>query len=150
MGFIGDMNSSFTRNENQESAPPLWSIGLTMLVIVCAPLILYSFAPTGPLREGDTVFSNGQQRAKIMKPVSHMRNPSDDTCLLDPNSPLIILQAPHDHVNGAFVAEVQGNPSGEWPFCQVHTEVLIELHQIFQKPAVFEAVRETMMRFFGR
>ena len=130
--------------------PPLWSIGMAVGIILLAPLALHSLAPEGPFRVGDTVFSDGQQRAQITKPVSGMRNPSDDTCLLDPNSPLIILQAPHDYVNGAFVAEVQGNPSDEWPFCQVHTEVLIERHQIFQKPAALEAVRETMMRFFDR
>jgi len=137
-------------SDHTHTEPPLWSIGFTMLVIVCTPLILYSFAPTGPLREGDTVFSNGQQRAQITKPVLGLRNPSDDTCLLDPNSPLIILQAPQDHVNGAFVAEVQGHPSDEWPFCPVHTEVVLATHQIFQKPAAFEVAQQTIRRLFDR
>lgn len=121
-----------------------------MLVIVCAPIILYSFAPTGPLREGDTVFSDGQQQAQITKSVSGKWNPSDDTCLLDPDSPLIILHAPQDHVGGVFLAEVQGNPSGDWPFCPVHTEVRLGTHQVFQKPAAFEFVREAITRFFGQ
>jgi len=136
-------------SDQSRAEPPLWSIGLTMLMIVCAPIILYSFAPTGPLREGDTVFSDGQQRAQIAKLVSGKWNPSDNTCLLDPNSPLIILHAPHDHVDGVFLAEVQGNPSGDWPFCPVHTEVRLEAHQVFQKPAAFEFVREALTRLFG-
>lgn len=144
------MNTSPTPHEHNHSEPPLWSIGLTMLVIVCAPIILYSFAPTGPLREGDTVFSDGQQHARITQPVSGKWNPADDTCLLDPDSPLIILHAPHDHVDGVFLAEVQGNPSGDWPFCPVHTEVQIGTHQVFQKPAAFDFVREAIMRLFGQ
>ena len=150
IGAVEEMSTSSASHEHNHSEPPLWSIGLTMLVIVCAPIILYSFAPTGPLREGDTVFSDGQQRAHITKPVSHMRNPSDDTCLLDPNSPLIILHAPHDHVDGTFLAEVQGNPSGDWPFCQVHTEVRLSTYQVFQKPAIFDIPREAITRFLGR
>jgi len=137
-------------SDHTHTEPPLWSIGIAVAIILVTPLVLYSLAPTGPFRENDTVFSNGQQRAQITKPVPSLRDPSDNTCMLDPNSPLIILQAPQNHVNGSFVAEVQGNPSGEWPFCQVHTEVLLGTHQVFQKPAVFEAIRETMMRLFDR
>jgi hypothetical protein len=128
--------------------PPLWSIGLAVAVVLCVPLILYSFAPTGPLREADTVFSDGQQHARINKPVSSLLSPSDTTCLLDPNSPLIIIQSPSDQTDGSFIAEVQGNPSEEWPFCPAHTEVVLGTHQVFQQPALFGAVRETLSRFF--
>ena len=130
------------------SEPPLWSIGTAVVIILVTPLALYSLAPDGPFREGDTVFSDGQQRAQISKPASSRRNPSDETCLLDPNSPLIILQAPHDHSNGSLVAHVQGNPSEEWPFCPVHTEVVLATHQVFQKPMLFGVVRETLAKLF--
>lgn len=118
-----------------------------MVIILLAPLVLYSLAPTGPIREGDTVFSEGEQRARFATPA---RDKSDETCLLDPNSPLIIVHAPHEHADASIIAEVQGNPSGEWPFCPVHTEVVLETHQVFQKPESLTAVRELLLRWFGR
>lgn len=129
------------------SEPPLWSIGIAIAIILLAPLVLYSLAPTGPFREGDTVFSEGQQRARF---VTSARDKSDETCLLDPNSPLIILHPPNEQADSSIIAEVQGNPSGEWPFCPVHAEVALETHQVFQKPESFTAVRELLLRWFGR
>jgi hypothetical protein len=120
---------------------------LAVAVILGAPLVLYSLAPPGPIREGDTVFSEGQQQARFTTPA---RAKSDETCLLDPNSPLIIIHAPNEHGDSSITAEVQGNPSGGWPFCPVHTEVLLEIRQVFQKPAMLSGVREMLMRWFGR
>lgn len=137
-------------SDHTHTEPPLWSIGIAVVLILVTPLVLYSLAPTGPLREGDTVFSDGEQRARISKPVSTRLNPSDDTCLLDPSSPLIILQTPSGQAGDSFVAHVQGNPSDEWPFCPVHTEVLLGTHQVFQKPAALSAVREILLRWFMR
>lgn len=74
----------------------------------------------------------------------------NDTCLLDPNSPLIVIHAPSDQPDGAMTAQVQGNPSGEWPFCPLHAEVQFRVHQVFQKPAMFSAVREMLVRWFAR
>ena len=142
------MSPSSAAGDRSHNEPPLWSIGAAVVIILATPLVLYSLAPDGPFREGDTVFSDGQQRAQISKPASSRRNPLDETCLLDPNSPLIILQAPHDHSNGSFVAHVQGNPSEEWPFCPVHTEVMLETHQVFQKPMLFGIVGETLAKLF--
>lgn len=135
------------KNDGNSSEPPLWSIGIAMAIILLAPLVLYSLAPTGPIREGDTVFSEGQQRARFATPA---RDKSDETCLLDPNSPLIIVHAPNEQTDPSIIAEVQGNPSGEWPFCPVHTEVILETHQVFQKPESFTAVRALLLKYFGR
>jgi hypothetical protein len=115
-------------------------------VILGTPLVLYSLAPPGPIREGDTVFSEGQQQARFATPA---RDKSDETCLLDPNSPLIIVHAPNEQTDSSIIAEVQGNPSGEWPFCPLHAEVELRAHQVFQKPATLSAVREVLVRWFG-
>ena len=130
--------------------PPLWSIGIAMLIILLAPLVLYSFAPTGPIREGDTIFADGQQRAQISKPIVSRSSQADTTCLLDPDSPLIVLESPVSEPGGLIKAEVQGNPAAEWPFCLVHTEVRLSPHQVFQKPAGLGMVRDTLVRWFGR
>jgi hypothetical protein len=121
-----------------------------MAVILGAPLILYSLAPTGPIREGDTVFSDGEQRVRLSTSINGTLPKLNDTCLLDPNSPLIILHAPNEQADSSIIAEVQGNPSGEWPFCPLHAEVRLSLHQVFQKPAVLSAVKEMLVRWFGR
>ena len=121
-----------------------------MAVILGAPLVLYSLAPPGPIREGDTVFSEGEQSVRLSTSVDGVLLKPDDTCLLDPNSPLIVTQLVSDQSDETITAEVQGNPSGEWPFCPVHAEVRLRVHQVFQKPATLSAVRELLVKWFGR
>ncbi|MCP9447478.1 MAG: hypothetical protein NNA22_07910 [Nitrospira sp.] len=137
-------------SEHSPAEPPLWSIGLVATMILAAPLILYSFAPTGPLREGDTVFSDGEQRVQLTTPLNTSGRPPDDTCVLDPDSPLIIAQVSDDPANPSIVAHVQGNQTGEWPFCPVHAEVRLSVRQIFQKPPVFGSIREVLTKWAGR
>ena len=144
------MSESSRTNDGNQAEPPLWSIGMTALIILLAPLVLYSLAPTGPFRDGDTVFSNGEQRVRISKPVPSRPNRTDDTCLLDPNSPLIVIQTSPPEADGSIIAQVQGNPVGEWPFCAVHSEVLLKTHQVFQKPAMFGAVGDMLTSWFSR
>ncbi|MDF0674354.1 MAG: hypothetical protein P0120_08440 [Nitrospira sp.] len=144
------MTAASTSDESNRSEPPLWSIGLAAVIVLVAPLVLYSLAPTGPIRDGDTVFSEGEQHVQIRHAATEQSGKADDTCLLDPNSPLIVLHSPIDQADGLIIAQVQGNPAGAWPFCPVHAEVLVKLHQIFQKPAVFGAVKEILTRWFSR
>jgi len=136
--------------EVRRTEPPLWSIGLVVVVILGAPLVLYSLAPTGPVREGDTVFSDGQQRAEVTRPATGLPLQPSDTCLLDPNNPLIVIRVPNDQPVSSIVAQVQGSPAGEWPFCPPHAEVLLKANQIFQKPAVFRGVKEMLARLSSR
>ncbi len=140
------MTTSASDNTNH-TEPPLWSIGFAVIVILVTPLILYSLAPTAAIRETDTVFSEGQQQVQIRRPATGHES-KDDTCLLDPNSPLIVLHAPTTEADDSFIAEVQGNPADEWPFCAVHTEVLLKAHQVFQNPPVFGMVRDLLTRLF--
>ena len=144
------MTAPSTHDEIMPTEPPLWSIGLAVVVILGAPLVLYSLAPTGPLREGDTVFSDGQQRARVTSPAAGLPLQPSDTCLLDPNHPLIVVHVPNEQPDSSIVAQVQGSPAGEWPFCPSHTEVLLRANQIFQKPAVFSGVKEMMARLSSR
>lgn len=136
-------------DQANRSEPPLWSIAAAVTIILVVPLLLHSLAPTGPIREGDTVFSEGQQQVQI-RPTVTDRESKDNTCLLDPNSPLIVVHSPNLDTDGSIIASVQGNPAGDWPFCPVHTDVLLKSHQIFQKPAVFGMVRERLTSWFSR
>lgn len=125
-------------------------MGLAVAVILCAPLVLYSLAPTGPLREGDTAFSDGQQRVQLTTPTTEPRLQPGDTCLLDPNSPLIVIHAPDSQPDGSMIALVQGNPATEWPFCPLHAEVLMKAHQLFQKPALLTEIQTVLAGLWGR
>jgi hypothetical protein len=144
------MNESLKTLDQHQTEPPLWSMAAAVLVILGAPLVLYSFAPTGPIREGDTVFSEGEQHVQIRHPATDQSGMTDNTCLLDPNSPLIVLHTSTDQADASIIAHVQGNPADEWPFCPVHAEVVLEVHQVFQKPAIFGTVREILVGWFSR
>lgn len=144
------MTAAPTNDESNRSEPPLWSIGLAVGIVLVAPLILYSLAPTGPIRDGDTVFSEGEQQVRIRHAATEQSGKADDTCLLDPNSPLIVLHSPINQADDSIIAQVQGNPAGGWPFCPGHAEVLLKSHQMFQKPAVFGTVRDRLTSWFSR
>ena len=63
---------------------------------------------------------------------------------------MIVTHVPSDQSEETMTAQVQGNPSGEWPFCPLHAEVQVRVHQVFQKPATLSVVREVLVRWFGR
>lgn len=134
--------------DQPHAEPPLWSIGITAAIILVAPLVLYSLAPAGPIREGDTVFSQGEQQVRIRHATIDRPGQADDICLLDPNSPLIVLRSSSGPTDDSIIAQVQGSPVGEWPFCPVHTEVLLKTRQVFQKPAMFSIVRDLLTGLF--
>ena len=79
--------------QRQGAEPPLWSIALAAAVIVFTPMVLYSIAPDGPIREGDTVFSNGAHKVPLFQPDRYRPTGFDSTCLLDPKDPLIVTHS---------------------------------------------------------
>jgi hypothetical protein len=123
-------------------------MGLAVLLVFMAPLILYSWAPSGPLRGGDTIFSDGQQQAPIFEGATSA-SLLQDTCLLDPGNPLIIIQSPADRLDGRVHAQVQGNQITDWPFCPPLTEVLLMPNQIVQKPDMLKAVKDKAASLLG-
>lgn len=122
---------------------------MAVLIILAAPVILNALAPDGPIRERDTVFSDGEQRVKVFRIAADSLDTKDETCLLDPNTPLIVIRSTSESDN-FLIAEVQGSAPPEWPFCRVHAEVILTAHQVFQKPAALGIVRDTLKRWFGR
>ncbi len=137
-------------DDDVRSDPPLWSMGLAVLVILAAPLILYSLAPSGPLRTGDTIFSKGQQQVRVVVPGTTVGPQARETCLLDPNTPLIILELRDEREEGEILATVQGNPVSEWPFCPPHTQVRVNTQQIFQKPDPLDAPKRGLSWIVGK
>lgn len=140
------MRTDDLHEEVRRPEPPLWSIGAAVVLILLAPVLLYSLAPTGPLREGDTVFSQGEQR--VVRSGVMMSEPGE-TCLLDPDNPLIIIHRANNGSTEALLAQVQGNPIAEWPFCPPHAEVLVQPDQIYQKPELLRWTKGKLTRTFN-
>lgn len=123
-------------------------MGLAVIAILAVPLIVYSLAPSGPLRAGDTIFSQGQQQVLIVSSATTSGPQSRPTCLLDPNNPLIVQELPHSNPVGEILATVQGSSVAEWPFCPPHTPVRINTHQMFQKPDLLDGLKQELARMF--
>jgi len=143
------MRESSPRDDANQSAPSWWPIGLVVLLILITPLTLASLASTGPFREGDTIFSQGQQQVVLGAQEPSAPISQDTTCLLDPDAPLIIVQRPGDRQDGTILALVQGNPATEWPFCRPQAEVVLKPHQVVQKPDLLGEIRKRLARLMG-
>lgn len=134
----------------QGAEPPLWSIAASAAVIILTPMMLFSLAPEGPIREGDTVFSTGAHKVSLNRPDQHRQGGYESTCLLDPKDPMIVLQAPAEGSDDEFLAQVQGKSTIEWPFCPPQAELLIKRHQITQQPSLLQDLRDGMFRLLKR
>jgi hypothetical protein len=131
-------------SEPPDPGPPLWAIGLVVLFMVVTPLVIYSQAPPGPIREGDTIFSDGSVTVPLANPLRYGRERFDGSCLLDPDDPLMVMTGPGERADELILAKVQGKTVIEWPFCPPQAEVLLLRHQIIQKP---DLLGRAMMRF---
>lgn len=116
-----------------ENGSPIWSIGFAAALMLIVPAILYLIAPAGPIREGDTIFSEGPSKVPLAYPLLFETAKFDGTCLLDPHDALMVTQRPSDRTDGLISAKVQGKTALEWPFCPPQAEVLLARHQIVQK-----------------
>lgn len=143
------MNRPNTR-PRQGAEPPLWSIAAAAAVIILTPMVLFSLAPEGPIREGDTVFSTGAHKVSLYHPERHRQAGYDSTCLLDPKDPMIVLQTPPEGSDEDLLAQVQGKSAIEWPFCPPQAELLIKRYQVTQQPSLLQDFRDGMFRLLKR
>ncbi len=139
-----------TREDRSETGPPLWSIGLVVALMLIVPMVLYSIAPPGPIREGDTIFTDGSRTVSLAHPLLYESAKFDGTCLLDPHDPLMVVQRPSDRPDGLILAEVQGKTAIEWPFCPPQAEVLLALHQILKKTEIVPGTQQKLNEWLRR
>lgn len=144
------MHDSLSSDEVSQTAPSWWPIGITILAILMVPFAVYLLAPSGPFREGDTIFSDGQQHVFRAIQLPSPATAHETTCLLDPGAPLIIVQRPSDRPDGTILALVQGSPASEWPFCRPQTEVVLKPHQIVQKTEPLGEIQKKLAELMGR
>jgi len=129
--------------------PPLWSIAAAAGVIILTPMLLYSLAPEGPIREGDTVFSSGAHKVSLFEPDRYRQAGYEATCMLDPKDPLIVTHSPSEDESGeVIIAQVQGKSTIEWPFCPPQAELLVKRHHITQQPSILQDIRDGLLRLF--
>ena len=134
----------------QGAEPPLWSIAAAAAVIILTPMLLFSVAPDGPIREGDTVFSTGAHKVALYRPDQHRQAGYDSTCLLDPKDPMIVIHAPAEGSDEEIIAQVQGKSTIEWPFCPPQAELLVKPHQVTQQPSLLQDLRDGIARLLKR
>jgi hypothetical protein len=134
--------------QRQGAEPPLWSIALAAAVIVLTPVLLYSIAPDGPIREGDTVFSSGAHKVPLFQPDRYLPFGFDSTCLLDPKDPLIVTHSQAEGPDGDLIAQVQGKSTIEWPFCPPQAELLVKRRHITQQLNLLQDLGDGIRRLF--
>ncbi len=137
--------------ENKETAqswPPLCSIGVAIAVMLVVPAILYSMAPEGPIREGDTVFGSGRHTVVLAHPTDYQRAGYENTCVLELRDPLLVMSRPADSQAGPFRAQVQGKTKLEFPFCPPQAEVILKPYHVFQKPSLLTDLKDSLSRLF--
>lgn len=134
--------------QRRGAEPPLWSIALAAAVVVLTPMVLYSIAPDGPIREGDTVFSNGAHKVPLFQPDRYRQIGYESTCLLDPKDPLIVTHSQAEGPEGELIAQVQGKSTIEWPFCPPQAELLVKRHHITQQLSLLQDLADGVRRLF--
>jgi hypothetical protein len=137
-------------SDRRESGPPLWSIGIAMALMLIVPMVLYSIAPPGPIREGDTIFSDGAVKVPFVNPLLYESAKFDGTCLLDPHDPLMVIRRPSEGPDSLIFAKVQGKTAIEWPFCPPQAEVILTQRQIMQKVDVLSETKEKLTEWWKR
>lgn len=134
--------------DRPETGPPLWSIGFAVAIMLATPLLIYSISPSGPIREGDTVFADIATKVTFANPLLYESARFDGTCLLDPEDPLMVIERPSDRPDRLVLAKVQGKTAFEWPFCPPQAEVLISLRQVMQKPDLWSETKVRLSQWF--
>ena len=88
------------QEKRRKTEPPLWSIGLVVALMLIVPFVLYSMAPAGPIREGDTIFAEDTLKVPLAHPLLYEITGFDGTCLIDPHDPLTVLRQPEAEEKG--------------------------------------------------
>ncbi len=142
------VNGSAGNNETSPSWPPLWSIGVAIAVLLIVPTILYSIAPAGPIREGDTVFGSGRHMVVLAHPTDYQRKGYENTCVLEFRDPLLVMSRPAESPAGPFRAQIQGKTKLEFPFCPPQAEVILKPYHVFQKTNLLTDLKDSLIQLF--
>lgn len=136
-----------TSPNNEKTGSPLFKVFLTVSLLLLLPAVIYSISPKGPVKKGDTVFSNGKYHVPFFH---HNGQPKqqEKTCVLEPGTPLIVIERPTDQSNGSFSARVQGTTQSENPFCPPQAEIRITTLQINQGRKLWKEFQQKLSAYW--
>jgi hypothetical protein len=118
-----------------------------MAVMLIVPVVLYSIAPPGPIREGDTVFAGGRYKVVLADPGRYRQAGYDTSCVIEPRDPLMVVQRPTE---GGIRVQVQGKTKIELPFCPPQAEIVVKAHHVIQKPDLLSDMKDSLLDLFRR
>lgn len=107
-------------------------------------------APPGPIREGDTVFASGRHTVKLVDWWRYEQAGYEQSCVVEPRDPMIIIRRPSDRPESSLVAEVQGKTKMEFPFCPPHAKVIVKPHEVILKSDFLSDIKDSLVRLFKR
>lgn len=142
------VNVSVGNKETSPSWPPLWSIGAAIAVLLIVPAILYSMAPAGPIREGDTVFGSGRHMVVLAHPTNYQGVGYESTCVLEFRDPLLVMSRPAESLAAPFRVQIQGKTKLEFPFCPPQAEVILRPYHVFQKMNLLTDLKDSLTPIF--
>jgi hypothetical protein len=106
-------------------------------------------APSGPIREGDTVFATGRHTVELLDWGRYEKAGYEQSCVIEHHDPLMIVRRPSNQSGRPVIAQVQGKTKMEFPFCPPHAKVLVRPHQVNQKPDLLTNITDHVRRFFA-
>lgn len=129
--------------KDEKTGSPLYKVFLIVSLLLLLPAMIYSISPEGPVKEGDTVFSNGKHHVPF---TSHDGQPEQRkrTCVLEPGIPLIVIERPIEQSKGNFSARVQGTTKPEYPFCPPQAKIRITALQINQGRNLWKEIQQKL------
>lgn len=128
----------------KQNPNPLLPVGFIVLGMLTIPIWLYSTSPTGPVKEGDVVFSTGRHRAYFMEPDRFQALGYRNFCVLEPRDQLIVLQPPAHRADGTLTAKTIGGAMEEFPLCPPQATVILKPHQASLKVDVWGGIKDTL------
>ncbi len=132
-------------HHSDSSRTPLISIGLTVMVVLLIPIVIYSVGPEGPLKIGDVVFATDRHRVKFVDSTISLAQGYRDFCILESRVQLVV-QKINLKTEDVIVAEPISTEKAEFPYCPPRTAVFLHPYQATLKAAFWGGIRDTLSR----
>lgn len=139
----------------QEGAPrsrhPLLLLVLVGCLVLLIPAFLYSLAPDGPFKEGDSVYSTGRHIVYFVHPGRYEEAGYTAYCVLEPRAPLLVLGRNPARPADSLVARAQSQTVRiERPFCPSQADVVVKPHQVTSKINLLGEIKDALARLLAR
>lgn len=128
---------------SNSSRTPLIPIGLTIVVVLMVPIVLYSVGPEGPLKAGDVFFSTDRHRVKFLDPTLSRAQGFQDFCILESRVQLVV-QKIDVMPEIPIVAQPIGVETVDVPYCPPRTSIIVYPYQATLKADVWGGLSDAL------